>query len=160
MAKLTVKQRKFADEYIISGNATEAALKAGYSKKTSYSIGNENLKKPDIKNYIEERLKEIEDQAIMKQEEVMKRLTKHARREEIDYQVVLTEKPTYDENGNFSGIEKKPEIVEVITQNKDAIKALELIGKRYALWTDKQEVDADVGLELVIDYGDEDQAED
>ena len=37
--KLTLKQQRFADEYIISGNATEAAIKAGYSKKTAYSIG-------------------------------------------------------------------------------------------------------------------------
>lgn len=43
MAKLTIKQQRFADEYIISGNATEAAIKAGYSKKTAAVIGNENL---------------------------------------------------------------------------------------------------------------------
>lgn len=45
MSKLTLKQQKFSDEYIISGNATEAALKAGYSKKTVRSIGQENLTK-------------------------------------------------------------------------------------------------------------------
>ncbi|MCD3505661.1 terminase small subunit, partial [Streptococcus equi] len=45
MAKLTIKQQKFIDEYIICGNATEAALKAGYSKKTAGQIGEQNLKK-------------------------------------------------------------------------------------------------------------------
>ena len=59
---LTIKQKKFADEYIISGNATEARIKAGYSKKTAYSMGSENLKKPELKSYIDERMTEIESQ--------------------------------------------------------------------------------------------------
>ncbi|WP_238140738.1 terminase small subunit, partial [Streptococcus suis] len=50
MAKLTIKQRKFIDEYIICGNATEAAIKAGYSQKTAGMAGSENLKKPYIKS--------------------------------------------------------------------------------------------------------------
>ncbi|HHL0777610.1 TPA: terminase small subunit, partial [Streptococcus agalactiae] len=56
LSKLTLKQKRFADEYIISANATAAAIKAGYSKKTARSIGQENLTKPDIKAYIDERL--------------------------------------------------------------------------------------------------------
>ena len=44
--KLTLKQKRFADEYIISGNATDAAKKAGYSEKTAFTIATENLKKP------------------------------------------------------------------------------------------------------------------
>lgn len=53
------RQRRFADEYIISRNATEAAIKAGYSKKTARSIGNENLTKPDISEYIKKRTEEL-----------------------------------------------------------------------------------------------------
>ena len=59
--KLTIKQQRFADEYIISGNATEAAIKAGYSKKTANVIGVENLIKPNIKTYIDEKLKKLSD---------------------------------------------------------------------------------------------------
>ena len=59
--KLTIKQQRFADEYIISGNATEAAIKAGYSKKTANRIATENLSKLVIKSYIDERLKELSD---------------------------------------------------------------------------------------------------
>lgn len=51
---LSLKQKKFCEEYVISGNATEAAKKAGYSEKTAYSIGTENLKKPEIEKYIKE----------------------------------------------------------------------------------------------------------
>lgn len=59
LSKLTLKQKRFADEYIISANATAAAIKAGYSKKTARSIGQENLTKPDIKAYIDERLENL-----------------------------------------------------------------------------------------------------
>lgn len=62
MKKLTPKQKAFADEYIKFGNATQAAIGAGYSAKTARSIGQENLTKPDISNYINERLKQIEDE--------------------------------------------------------------------------------------------------
>ena len=48
--KLTIKQKKFADEYIISGNATQSALKAGYKNEVS---GRENLQKPTVQSYIE-----------------------------------------------------------------------------------------------------------
>lgn len=57
--KLTVKQQKFADEYIITGNASEATIKAYYSKKTARSVGAENLTKPYIKKYINKRLSEL-----------------------------------------------------------------------------------------------------
>ena len=68
--KLTLKQQRFADEYIISGNATQAAIKAGYSEKTANRIATENLSKPVIKAYVDKRLAELEDAKIAKQEEV------------------------------------------------------------------------------------------
>ena len=55
---LTPKQKAFADYYIECGNATEAAKKAGYSEKTAYAIGNENLNKPEISEYISARMEE------------------------------------------------------------------------------------------------------
>lgn len=56
--KFTVKERRFIDEYMIDLNATQAAIRAGYSKKSARSIASENLTKPDIKSEIEKRLKE------------------------------------------------------------------------------------------------------
>ena len=52
-SKLTEKQRIFCHEYVVDWNASRAAIAAGYSKKTAYSIGGENLKKPELKSYIE-----------------------------------------------------------------------------------------------------------
>lgn len=64
--KLTPKQKAFADFYIELDNATEAAIKAGYSKRTAKEVGYENLTKPHIKNYIEERTKQLESARITK----------------------------------------------------------------------------------------------
>ena len=58
MTKMTLKQQRFADEYIITGNATQAAIKVGYSKKTAYSIGQRLLKKVEISEYIKKRTEE------------------------------------------------------------------------------------------------------
>ena len=69
--KLTAKQRLFCDEYIKSGNAKDAALKAGYSAKTAYSIGNENLNKPELKSYINAKMAEIESHKIADAKEVL-----------------------------------------------------------------------------------------
>ncbi|WP_305850105.1 terminase small subunit [Staphylococcus hyicus] len=63
--KLTEKQKKFADEYIISGNATKAAIKAGYSEKSARFVGAENLTKPNISNYIKERIQKATDERLM-----------------------------------------------------------------------------------------------
>lgn len=69
--KLTPKQKAFADEYLICGNATEAAKKAGYNPKSARQIATENLAKPSISAYIAERQKQIEDSRIADIKEVM-----------------------------------------------------------------------------------------
>lgn len=69
--KLTEKQKRFADEYIIHGNATQAAINAGYSKRTAKQIGVENLSKPYLSEYIKERLEKIEDDRLMSVEEAL-----------------------------------------------------------------------------------------
>lgn len=144
--KLTPKQKAFVDEYLIDLNATQAAIRAGYSKKTARSQGQRLLTNVDIQQAIEKRMDEKKEDLIMKQDEILIRLTEQARREAVDYQVVFTERPSFDDNGDFLGIEKKPEIVKVPTQNKDAIKALELLGKRYGTWTDNVNVEGKVQI--------------
>lgn len=69
---LRPKQKAFADEYIKSGNASDAARKAGYSAKCAYSIGEENLRKPEVSAYIAQRQKQIESERIASAEEVMR----------------------------------------------------------------------------------------
>ncbi len=73
--KLTEKQKKFCDEYIKLGNAKEAAINAGYSKRTAKSIGAENLTKPDLKKYIDERMAQLASERIMSAQEILERLS-------------------------------------------------------------------------------------
>lgn len=162
MSLVTEKQKRFCDEYLTDLNATQAAVRAGYSKKTAYSIGEENLRKPEIKEYIEKRMAEKESQLIADQDEVMRYLTAVMRREKMESVVVTlnTEKTSYvpDENGTMRKQTVKqeiPQIIEIPAQLRDANKAAELLGKAYGIYTDKVDVDADMDLNITIDYGED-----
>jgi phage terminase small subunit len=135
--KLTEKQKRFADYYIETGNATESAVKAGYSRKTAKEIASENLTKPNIKEYIDSRLKEMDNKRIMSAEEVMQLLTSIARNE-VQEDVVV-----FGEGGS--------DIASKGMSAKDRLKALELIGKRYTLWTDKTQLEGTIGVTVVDD---------
>lgn len=115
--KLTPKQKKFADEYIKTGNATQSAIEAGYSKKTAQVIGAENLSKPMVKSYIEERMAEIASKRVMSYTEAVELLTSIARGEEKETVVVAT--PVSVEK-----VEKEADL-------KTRISALKEILKRY-----------------------------
>lgn len=69
--KLTIKQQKFADEYIISGNASQVAIKAGYSKQIAASVGAENLRKLYIRDYIQTRIESLENEKLMSVKEAL-----------------------------------------------------------------------------------------
>lgn len=146
--KLTLKQKAFADFYIELGNATEAAIKAGYSKRTAKEVGYENLTKPHIKSYIEERMKEIESERIAKAEEVLAFLSSSLRGDVLE-EVVATE------SDGIGGM--KPVILKKQLSAKDRIKAAELLGKRYRLFIDKVDVEGVDGVLINIDIpkGDE-----
>lgn len=126
MAKLTTKQQKFADEYIISGNATQAAIEAGYSKKTANRIGSENLSKLDIKKYIDERLKEIESEKTATQQEVLEYLTSVMRGEHKEEILI----------GQGQGFQ---EITYIDVSAKDRLKAADLLNKIHQARESKQD---------------------
>ena len=143
MNTLTPRQQKFCDEYLISGNATEAAIKAGYSRKTAKQTGSENLSKPDLRASIDEQLAKIHSAKIADAEEVMKYLTSVMRGEHTEQVLKLV----------GEGVQT---VTDIDVSAKERLKAAELIGKRYGLFTEK------VGLEgavPVIITGD-DQLED
>lgn len=139
--KLTEKQRRFADEYIISGNATQAAISAGYSKKYANTNVTKLLQNTTIKSYIDERLEELQSEKIATQEEVLEYLTRILRDEEKEQTLI-------------SLGEGEQGIIDIGIGAKDKIKAAELLGKRYSLWTDKIDLDGNMDLKVVVDYGD------
>ncbi|MBP2621133.1 terminase small subunit [Streptococcus panodentis] len=141
--KLTIKQKKFADEYIISGNATQSAIKAGYSKKTARNIGQENLTKPAIKHYLDERLKKLDEAAIADQKEVMRVWTSILRGERPE-EVVFVDPA----GGGVVRTTKKAD-------NTTVIRAGSEIMKRYPL---PLEVNVNQTIEIKVgDWDDDDE---
>lgn len=119
--KLTEKQKRFIDYYIETANATESAKRAGYSEKTADRIGHENLKKLEF--FIEEKLKQKEDNRIASQDEVLAYLTKVMRGQEKDQ----------------FGLD---------ASLQDRTKCAELLGKRWG--TFKEKIDANVNTEIKV----------
>lgn len=117
--KLTAKQRLFADEYIKSGNATQAAIKAGYATKSAQRMGSENLSKPVIKSYIDAKMAEIESHKIADAKEVLQFYTRVLREEE-------TEEVALPAGDDVITVEKKPSF-------KDRLAAAKELMKRYPL---------------------------
>jgi len=135
---MTDKQKRFCDEYLIDCNATQAAIRAGYSRKTAHAIGDENLKKPEIKGYIEERLTEISSRKTADAKEVMEYLTAVMRGEHTEQVLRLV--------GN--GTQR---IDTMNVTEKDRLKAAELIGKRYGLFKENVDLNGNVGVTIVDD---------
>ena len=113
--KLKPKELKFAEEWLKTTNATQSAIEAGYSERTAYSAGNRLLKKVDVKQYIDERLAEMKESSIANTNEVMQFLSSTMR-------------------GDI------PDQFGLDPALNDRLKAAELLGKRYKLFTDKQEI--------------------
>ena len=162
--KMTAKQMRFCDEYLIDLNATQAAIRAGYSEKTARVIGQENLLKPAIKEYIEKRMAEKEAELIADQNEVMKYLTSVMRREKKENVVVTLSKETSnyvpDDNGTMRKQtikEEIPQIIEIPARLSDSNKAAELLGKAYGIYSERVEQEIDMELNITVDYGDEDE---
>ena len=135
--KLTPKQRKFADEYIKSGNAADAARKAGYSKQTARSVGQENLTKPDIKKYIDEQMAEIASKRIMDATEAVELLTSIARGETKETVYIGTADGVYEEH-------KEADLKTRISATKEILKRYPDNNKLVEQQIRKLKADADI----------------
>ena len=133
--RMTEKQKRFC--------AKEAAIRAGYSEKTAKQIGQENLTKPDLRAYIDERLAELKNERTADAQEVLEYLTAVMRGE-------------YKEATLIGVGEGAQAVVDIDVGAKDRLKAAELLGKRHALFTDK--VDLQTG-DIVIKVGEWDADE-
>lgn len=128
MDPLTEKQKKFCNEYLVDCNATQAAIRAGYSPKTAYSIGEENLRKPELKTYIDEQLAILHSQKTADAQEVLEYLTAVMRGEHTEQTLRLT----------GDGVQC---VTDIDVSARERLKAAELIGKRYGMFKDNVNVD-------------------
>lgn len=136
---LTNKQKRFADEYLIDLNATQAAIRAGYSEKTARQIGEQNLSKLDIKTYIEEQLQRLHNERTADAQEVVEYLTSVLRGESEGEELVT--EFCGDGISKAVNIRKKP-------SEKDKLRAAELLGKRFGIFTDKIDCNVKVSDKL------------
>ena len=142
--KLTEKQKRFADYYIETGNATQSYIDAKY-KATSRIVAEANARKllgnNSVKKYIDDRMEQLQSERVADQKEILEYLTKVLRGETTEETLI--------------GIGKGAQTIENIEVSaKDRIKAAELLGKRYAMWTDKQQIDGNVPVQIVNDLDD------
>lgn len=171
MAKLTPKQKKFCDEYLIDLNATQAAIRAGYSKKTAKEIAAQNLSKLNIQEYIGERQKEREKRTEITQDNVLRELAAIAFAKESDFAKVVerdsvhtiekedgtlieihyitdgvritpTDQLSEQNKKALAGIKRTRNGISVETHDKT--KALELLGRHLGLFNDKLEIKGDL----------------
>jgi len=130
MGKLTAKQQSFCEEYMIDLNATQAAIRAGYSLKTAKEIGCENLTKPNISECIQDLFNERSEKVEISAEYVIKSIKSVAERCMQAEQVMEQGKPTGEYKFDAAG----------------ANKSLELLGRHLKLFTDKVELGGTVAI--------------
>lgn len=138
--KLNARQKAFCEFYVVCGNATEAAKKAGYSERTARSIGQRLLTNVDIQKYIQELLDKLEEKRMASAEEVLKFLTA-SMRGEVEEEVVVVE-------GEGDGCSSARKMKKQISA-KERIKAAELLGKRHLLFSDKVKVEGSIPVMIV-----------
>ena len=131
---MTKTQKRFADEYLIDCNATQAAIRAGYSVRSAYSQGQRLLKKDEVRRYIDEELAKMKDEKVADAKEVMEYLTSVLRGESKSEVVVIE-----GEGEGYSSARR----MDKAPDEKEKLKAAELLGKRYGIFTDKTSVNVE-----------------
>ena len=169
MAKLTEKQQRFVDEYLIDLNATQAAIRAGYSAKTACEQGARLLANVKVQGTIAEHMAERSKRTGVNQNRIVRELAKIAfvnltdivdeegriRSNATDEDLSCLESIKYKESSSDTG-----DSVEREVKIASKLKALELLGKHVGMWNDKLNVEMDAELNIHVDYGDEDECDD
>jgi phage terminase small subunit len=170
LAKLTAKQQRFCDEYLIDLNATQAAIRAGY-KRSDYTDTNANklLENTRIKETIEKAMAERSKRTGISQDRVIQELARIAFVNPID--VINTENGSVSDSASDDDLACIQSVkVKTMSSDKgwseerevklnDKMKALELLGKHLGMFKDKVELDTDMELNITVDYGDGDNEE-
>lgn len=165
--KLTKKQQLFVDEYLIDLNATQAAIRAGYSTQTAYSIGEENLKKPEIKNSIEKALAERSRRTGISADRIINELARIAFVNPADIinfdEATVKDTATRDDTATISSVKVKTiptedgDITEREVKTYDKIKALELLGKHLGMFSEKFKIEGAIPVVIQDDMDEDDE---
>lgn len=149
---LTKKQKLFVDEYLVDLNATQAAIRAGYSEKAAHDIGSENLRKPNIEKEIQKRMADRERRTEITQDRVLQELAKIGFADVTNFVTIehdcvkirATADMPSDKIGAIAGIKEGANGIEIKLNDKG--KALELIGRHLGMFRDKLEVSGNMQI--------------
>jgi len=131
VGKLTDKQKQFVEEYLVDLNATQAAIRAGYSEQTAYSIGQRLLKKVEVQEAIQQAQNKRSERTQITQDEVIRRLIENVDISMGKKATVITI-PSKSENGEVMG----NDVAQFVYEPSAANKALELLGKHLGIFKD------------------------
>ena len=138
--RLAPRQKAFAEAYVACGNAAEAARQAGYQGPSVRRTGVRNLQNPKVAAYINDLMQQVSSERIAGAEEVLEHLTSAMRGE-------ITEEEIVTVNGKAQRMRRQ-------INPRDRLKAAELLGKRYGLYTEKLDVKEDSVITVKVEYGD------
>ena len=169
MSNLNEKQKRFADEYLIDLNATQAAIRAGYSPRSAAEQASRLLKNAKVRAYIDERMAELSRRTGVNQERILRELARIAFVNAPDLinmeDATIREDATIDDMAAITSVRVKViptengQGIEREIRLADKIRALDLLGKRFAMWTERQQIDANFGVQFIDDVGGTDEAD-
>ncbi|WP_438435419.1 terminase small subunit [Gorillibacterium sp. sgz500922] len=160
---LTEKQQKFAEEYLIDLNATQAAIRAGYSSKSAEQQGSTLLRNPKVRAHIDERMAVLARRTGVNQERIMRELARIAFLDPTQLvdmdSATLRPEATADDRAAIASVKVKEmsgdvEMTEREVKFADKLKALELLGKRFGMFTDNVNLAGAVAVQIIDDIGD------
>lgn len=133
---LTERQRRFCEEYLIDGNASQAAIRAGYSKRSATVVSTTLMKNPQVQAYLKELLEKLHSAKVANAQEVLEYLTSIMRGEQREQTLKLIGDGMQD-------------ITAIDVAAKDRLKAAELLGKRYGIF--KENVGVTMDAVVIVD---------
>ena len=134
---MTERQRRFCEEYLIDGNASQAAIRAGYSKRSATVVSTTLMKNPQVQAYLKKLLDELHSAKVANAQEVLEYLTSIMRGEQREQTLQLIGDGMQD-------------ITAIDVAAKDRLKAAELLGKRYGIFKENVGVTMDAVV-IVVD---------
>ena len=163
MARLTAKQQRFCDEYLIDLNATQAAIRAGYSPKTAEQTASRLLTIVKVSDETAREMAERSKRTGINQDRVVQELAKLAFVNIADVvdldSATVKETATGEDLACIQSVKIKPSEFGTEREIKlyDKKASLELLGKYLGMFKDKLEVEADMDLNITVEYGDENE---
>ena len=158
---MTKKQKRFVEEYLVDLNATQAAIRAGYSPDSAGAIGCELLKKPDIRAHIDTEMANLSKRTGVNQERVIRELAKVAfvnMSDVVDFNTAqLLPGATSEDTAAIASVKVKTVHTDVgigierEIRTADKLKALELLGKHLGMFTEQMKLSGDMGVQIIDD---------